>query len=125
MFCQEFGIAIPVGARTGVEGISRVLADPSNAVPDLIRGTAKLVVEEIHVSKKGDRYQRMLLTHGARSALRASKVSNNAGCEICGVRRWARRSYTPIHACDEIDRPSWPTGFTPYRQTSIPLAAGA
>jgi len=31
----------------------------------------------------------MLLTHGARSVLRASKVADNAGREVCGVRRWA------------------------------------
>lgn len=37
-FCREFGIAIPVGARTGVKVLSRVLADPGTAVPDLIRG---------------------------------------------------------------------------------------
>ncbi len=48
-FCREFGIAIPVGARTGVEAISRVLADPNTAVPDLIRGTAKLLIEEIRL----------------------------------------------------------------------------
>ena len=48
-FCREFGIAIPVGARTGIEAISRVLADPASAVPDLIRGTAKLLVEEIRL----------------------------------------------------------------------------
>lgn len=48
-FCREFGIAIPVGARTGIEAISRVLADPSTAVPDLIRGSAKLLVEEIRL----------------------------------------------------------------------------
>ncbi len=41
------------------------------------------------ISKKGDRYLRMLLTHGARSVLRASKVADNAGREVCGVRRWA------------------------------------
>lgn len=41
------------------------------------------------ISKKGDRYLRMLLTHGARSVLRASKVAENAGREVCGVRRWA------------------------------------
>lgn len=159
-FLREFGIAIPVGARTGVEAISRVLADPNAAVPDLIRGSAKLLVEEIRlleariaqverelaasarlspacttllsipgiglltatalvaatsgdvshfqdarhfaswfgltprefssgnsrylgrISKKGDRYLRMLLTHGARSVLRAAKA-------VCGVRRWA------------------------------------
>jgi len=166
-FCREFGIAIPVGARTGIEAISRVLADPGTAVPDLIRGTAKLLVEEIrlleariaqlerelaalarlspacttllsipgiglltatalvaatsgdvghfkdarhfsswfgltpkeyssgnsrylgHISKKGDRYLRMLLTHGARSVLRAAKVAEGAGKQVCGVRRWA------------------------------------
>lgn len=166
-FCREFGIAIPVGARTGVEAISRVLADPNTAVPDLIRGTAKLLVEEIRlleariaqlerelavcakhspacttllsipgiglltatalvaatsgdvshfqdarhfaswfgltpreyssggsrylgrISKKGDRYLRMLLTHGARSVLRSAKVAQGAGKQVCGVRRWA------------------------------------
>ncbi|WP_413863621.1 hypothetical protein [Candidatus Aalborgicola defluviihabitans] len=31
----------------------------------------------------------MLLTHGARSVLRASKVAQDAGREVCGVRRWA------------------------------------
>jgi transposase len=166
-FCREFGIAIPVGARSGIEAISRVLADPNTAVPDLIRGTARLLIEEIRlleariaqlereltalarlspacttllsipgiglltatamvaatsgdvshfkdarhfsswfgltpreyssgstrhlgrISKKGDRYLRMLLTHGARSVLRASKVATGAGREVCGVRRWA------------------------------------
>lgn len=32
---------------------------------------------------------RMLFTHGARSVLRASKVADDAGREVCGVRRWA------------------------------------
>jgi transposase len=166
-FCREFGIAIPVGARTGVEVISRVLADPNTAVPDLIRGTARLLIEEIRlleariaqlerelaalaklspacttllsipgvglltatalvaatsgdvshfkdarhfsswfgltpkeyssgstrylgrISKRGDRYLRMLLTHGARSVLRAAKVAEGAGKQVTGVRRWA------------------------------------
>ncbi len=41
------------------------------------------------ISKKGDRYLRMLLTHGARSVLRAAKVAEGAGKEVQGVRRWA------------------------------------
>lgn len=41
------------------------------------------------ISKKGDRYLRMLLTHGARSVLRAAKVADGAGKDICGIRRWA------------------------------------
>ena len=38
-----------MGTRTGVEAISRVLADPNTAVPELIRGTAKLLIEEIRL----------------------------------------------------------------------------
>ncbi|WP_255356902.1 transposase [Acidovorax sp. Root402] len=48
------------------------------------------------ISKKGDRYLRMLHTHGARSALRAAKVAQVAGKvaqvagkEMQGVRRRA------------------------------------
>jgi transposase len=166
-FCREFGIAIAQGARLGVEQIARILADPNSAVPELIRGTLKLVVEEIRlleartaqlereltviaraspacttlltipgiglltatamvaatsgsvqhfrdarhfaswfgltprehssgttrvlgrISKRGDRYLRMLLTHGARSVLHAAKRASQAGKSIDGLRRWA------------------------------------
>jgi transposase len=166
-FCREFGIAIPLGARTGIEVASRVLADPHTAVPDLIRATARLLVEEIrlleariaqverelaqaarlsaacttllsvpgiglltatamvaatsgdvshfkdashfaswfgltpkeyssgntrflgHISKRGDRYLRMLLTHGARSILRAAAAARTRGREVDGIRAWA------------------------------------
>lgn len=46
-FLYEFGIAVPVGARTGLEAISRVLADQGLAVPEVIRGSSRLLVEEI------------------------------------------------------------------------------
>jgi transposase len=46
-FCRELGITIPVGSRTGVEAMARVLADPNSALPLLIRGTLKLLIEEI------------------------------------------------------------------------------
>lgn len=180
-FCREFGIVIPVGARTGIEAISRVLADPRSAVPDMIRGTARLLIEEIRlleariaqlerelaesarhspacttllsipgiglltatamvaatsgdvshfkdarhfaswfgltpreyssgslrylgrISRKDDRYLRMLLTHGARSVLRAAAVAVNAGCEVCGIRQRAlavqQRSHHNKAAC--------------------------
>ena len=48
-FCREFGLAIPQGARTGVESIARLLADPGTAIPELIRGSMKLLVEEIRL----------------------------------------------------------------------------
>jgi transposase len=166
-FCREFGIAIAQGSRLGVEQISRVLADPNSAVPELIRSTMKLLVEEIRlleariaqlerelsvlakqspactillsipgvglltatamtaatsgsvshykssrhfsswfgltprehssgntrhlgrISKQGDRYLRMLLTHGARSVLRAATVSKQAGRPLDELRAWA------------------------------------
>ena len=167
-FCREFGIAISPGSRIGVEQISRILADPQSAVPPLIRGTMKQLVEEIRllearitqlereltvvakqsaacktllsipgvglltatamvaatsgsvqhfksarhfaswlgltpkeyssgstrhlgrISKRGDRYLRMLLTHGARSVLRATTVAQRAGRPIDGLRQWAQ-----------------------------------
>ena len=42
-----------------------------------------------HISKRGDRYLRMLLTHGARSVLRAAAVAQGKGREVHGVRHWA------------------------------------
>jgi len=41
------------------------------------------------ISKMGDRYLRMLLTHGARSVLHAAKVAKMRGQELLGVRQWA------------------------------------
>jgi transposase len=41
------------------------------------------------ISKRGDRYLRMLLTHGARSVLRAASVAVRAGKIVDGLRHWA------------------------------------
>ena len=41
------------------------------------------------ISKRGDRYLRMLLTHGARSVLRAASVAAQAGKTVDGLRQWA------------------------------------
>jgi transposase len=167
-FCREFGIVIAQGARLGVEQIGRVLADPRSAVPELIRQTMALLVEEIRllearvsqlereltllarrsspacttllsipgvglltatamvaatsgnvshfrdarhfaswfgltpkeyssggtrrlgrISKRGDRYLRMLLTHGARSVLQAATKAVQAGRPVDPLRQWA------------------------------------
>jgi hypothetical protein len=37
----------------------------------------------------GDRYLRMLLTHGARSVMQAAKVARLKGQQLVGVRHWA------------------------------------
>jgi len=41
------------------------------------------------ISKRGDRYLRMLLTHGARSVLRAATVADRQGRPVDDLRRWA------------------------------------
>ncbi len=41
------------------------------------------------ISKRGDRYIRMLLTHGARSVLRAATVARRAGRDLDRLRAWA------------------------------------
>jgi transposase len=41
------------------------------------------------ISKRGDRYLRMLLTHGARSVLRAASVATTAGRPVDALRQWA------------------------------------
>jgi transposase len=165
-FCREFGIAIAVGSRLGVEQISRVLVDSTSAVPVMLRDTLKLLIEEIRlleariaqlereltaaakasaacetllsvpgvglltatamvaatggsvshfkdarhfsswfgltpkeqssgatrhlgrISKRGDRYLRMLLTHGARSVLRAATVAQRCGRPLDPLRQW-------------------------------------
>ena len=41
------------------------------------------------ISKRGDRYLRMLLTHGARSVLRAASVASRCGKPLDPLRAWA------------------------------------
>jgi transposase len=165
--CREFGLHVPVGARTGLEAMARALADARSGLPELIRPTMREVLEEIRLlevriaqlerelvvlaresdacrrlmsvpgvgllratalvastgasvsryqsarhfasglgltpkehssgatrrigrlSKRGDKYLRMLLTHGARSVLRAASAARVRGIESTGIRRWA------------------------------------
>jgi transposase len=166
-FCREFGLTVPVGARTGLEAIGRTLADPQSALPALLVGSMKLLLEEIRlleqriaqlekeltelarhseactwllsvpgvglltatamvaatsgevshfrdarhfaswfgltpkeyssgstrrlgrISKRGDKYLRMLLTHGARAILRAATLALQAGRRLDKLRTWA------------------------------------
>ena len=41
------------------------------------------------ISKRGDRYLRMLLTHGARSVLRAAAVAQTKAKTLSPLRQWA------------------------------------
>lgn len=165
-FCREFGLVVPEGAVTGIAQIARFLADEQSAIPALLRGTMRLMLEEIRllearigqleqhlgeaakaspacqvlltvpgiglitstamvaavgnpgsfdsgrryasflgltprefssgdhrylgrISKRGDRYIRMLLTHGARSILRSATVARRMGRQIDRLKTWA------------------------------------
>jgi len=165
-FCREFGLVVPKGAATGLACMARYLADERSGLPELLRPSMRLILEEIRlmearigqleqqlctlakespacqvlqsvpgiglltstamvaavadpasfasgrryssflgltpreyssgntrylgrISKRGDRYLRMLLTHGARSVLRAAKVARRAGRQIDRLKTWA------------------------------------
>lgn len=46
---REFGIAIAQGARLGLEQIARVLAERRSGIPELLRPTVSLLVEEVRL----------------------------------------------------------------------------
>ena len=48
-FCRS--LAFPVTTESQRQMRSRVLADPNTSVPQLIRGTMKLLIEEIHFAR--------------------------------------------------------------------------
>ena len=59
------------------------------------------------ISKRGDRYLRVLLTHGARSVLRAASVAQHQGKSVSGLRQW---SLAVQSAAITTRRPvRWPT----------------
>ena len=166
-FCRELGLHVPVGARTGLEAMTRAVADDASPIPALLRPTMQSLLDEIRVletrvaqierqlaavvtespacrllmsipgvglltataiaaatggtvvhftdarhvaswfgltpkesssggtrhlgriSKRGDKYLRMLLTHGARSVLCVAASAASKGKELTGVRQWA------------------------------------
>jgi transposase len=84
-FCREFGSVVPEGATTGLACMAHYLADDRSGLPELLGNTRYLG----RISKRGDRYIRMLLTHAARSVLRAATVAHRAGRPIDRLKSWA------------------------------------
>ena len=210
-FCREFGLVVPVGAATGLAQIARYVADEHCGLAALLRGTMRLMIEEIRlleariqqleqhlaeltrgsaacqvllsvpgiglltstamvaavadpasfrsgrhyasflgltprehssgdkrhlgaISKRGDRYIRTLLTHGARSILRAAIVAQCAGRPLDRLKTWAlevqRRTNHNKAACalaNKLARIAWAvwTKHERYRAGSAELSASA
>jgi hypothetical protein len=85
-FCREFGLSIPQGARTGVETMSRVLADPRSPVPALIRETMRLLIEEIRLLEQRIAQLEREFTEMARHS---AACTRNASRALDGLRTWA------------------------------------
>jgi transposase len=45
--CREFGVNAPMGARQGIEALTRTLLDEHSDIPQLLRPTLHLIIEEI------------------------------------------------------------------------------
>jgi transposase len=46
-FCREFGVAVAVGAKTGLHAINRLVADPASPLPGLVRPAMSMLLEEL------------------------------------------------------------------------------
>ena len=190
-FCREFGLIVPAGAVSGVAQIGYYVADEHSVLPTMLRGTMRLMLEEIRlleerieqlqrelaeiahespacqallsvpgiglltstamvaavgdprsfrsgrhyasflgltprehssgdrrylggISKRGDCYIRTLLTHGARSILRAATVAMRSGRPLDRLKAWGlevqRRSNHNKAACalaNKLARIAW------------------
>jgi len=208
-FCREFGLVVPEGAVTGIAQIARYLADERSALPAMLRGSMRLMLEEIRlmearigqleqqlgeialqseacqallsvpgiglitstamvaavgdprsfdsgrryasflgltpreyssgnnrylgrISKRGDRYIRMLLTHGARSVLRSGTVAKRMGRPVDRLKSWAlavqSRTNHNKAACalaNKLARIAWAVWVKheKYRSENVPVAA--
>jgi transposase len=117
-FCGEFGIAIAQGSRVGVEQISRVLADPNSAVPALIRGTMKLLVEEIRLLEARIAQLERELTQVARSSPACTTLLSIPGVGLLTATAMvAATSGDVTHFKDARHFASW-FGLTPKEHSS-------
>jgi transposase len=210
-FCREFGLVVPEGAARGIAQIARYLADERSGLPAILRGSMRLMLEEIRlmearigqleqelcelaqqspacqvllsvpgiglltstamvaavgdpksfesgrqyasflgltprefssgdhrylgrISKRGDRYIRMLLTHGARSILRSATVARRVGRQIDRLKTWAlavqARTNHNKAACalaNKLARIAWAVWVKneKYRAQAAPVAPSA
>ena len=210
-FCREFGLIVPEGAATGIAQMARYLADEHSGLPDLLRGSMRLMLEEIRllearigqlecelaelakaspacqallsvpgiglltstamvaavgdprsfdsarryasflgltprehssgdkrvlggISKRGDKYLRMLLTHGARSVLSAATVAKRAGRPLDRLKTWAlevqartNHNKATCALANKLARIAWAvwTKHEKYQSAAVDLTAAA
>ena len=105
-FCREFGIAIAQGARTGLEQIARVLAEPNSAIPELVRPTMKLLVEEIRLLEARIGQLERELTQTARAGRVHDAADHSRGGAAHRHRhgRCYQRQCQPLPRCSALRR---------------------
>ena len=86
---REQGLPVPVGARRVLARVTAILEDADVALPDLLRHTASLVVEEIRALETRISAIDRQLAHVARTHL-APFASNRSQASACTrQRRWS------------------------------------
>ena len=81
---KSYNIAVIGGDGTGPEVVREAIK-----VLDVAAKKFKLKLNYTNYDLGGDRYLRMLLTHEARSVLRAASAARELGGSLDGLRTWA------------------------------------
>ena len=72
-FCREFGLHIPVGAKTGLTQMAGLVGDVDSALPQLLRPAMKMMLEEV----------RQLEEHIEQITAQLKEVArHSAGCQL-------------------------------------------
>ena len=85
-FCREFGVVISLGSRLGLEQMARQLADPASGLPELLRPTMRLLLDEIRLLEaRISQLERELaqLARQSRRSLRLGTLSVTVRCRRC------------------------------------------
>lgn len=72
-FCREFGLHIPVGAKTGLTQMAGLIGDADSALPQVLRPAMKMMLEEV----------RQLEAHIEQITAQLKEVArHSAGCQL-------------------------------------------
>lgn len=93
---REFGVAVPLGSKRFMNDLHRLLACWFGLTPREFSSGSRRRLGRI--SKQGDPYVRMLLIHGARSALNAARRAAQADKPLTQLQAWALHRAGEMHS---------------------------